>query len=346
MTILGENGPHRPNSDEGIMAATPKLTLKKSPGIPKLSPKHPGGLPKFLLWTGSRPSRNKVSGAPLPQGEVPIARVVVDGPPPREALRAEELLHAVLTRGWPEGISSKFLITPGGFLLAPWPADWKGKVGWGSQPQDIAPIVEAAENELWRALSPRVLDVAAQRTRILSLSVDLFGGDTFAEPHAELVALVDVNQRKVVGWTGKSYPVAGQERGLVQVSNLGSHLMKTAGERVLVLGCHDLNMFSARAYANQAAMSPRRMRTEDMLERTRRFAPTLVIQHPHLTDSPRIWSTAWGSLKKSLPTVKTWASGICFYRGGRRERAALDAVLAGTRSEQEDVLDILVRTHR
>jgi len=339
------------------MAGSPKLPNKRpggalksklgsSQGIPKLGPAHPRGLPKHLLWAGSRPSRNSSSGNLAIQTEFPIARVVVDGPPPRDALLAEELLLAALDRGWPEGTRSKFLITPGGFMLAPWPDSWRGQTGWGSQPQDLAPLKDAAEKELWRALTPRVLELAARRTQVLSVSVDLFGGTTFAEPHAELVALIDVVRRRVVGWTGKSYPVAGQARGLVQESNLGSHLIEVADEKVLVLGCHDLNMFSARAYANQASGSPRRMRTMDMLERTRKFRPTLVIQHPHLTDSPRIWSTAWGSLKRSLPSVKAWASGICFYRGGRKERAKLDAVLAGTRSTQEDVLDILVRTHR
>jgi hypothetical protein len=339
------------------MAATPKLAPKhpskfptakhvRPKNIPKLEPTHAGGIPKFLLWAGSPSLRSKTSGGLAPQKEFPIARVVVDGPPPRDALLAEELLHMALAHGWPDGARSKFLITPGGFMLAPWPVSWKGRTSWNSQHQDLAPILEAAEEELWKALTHRVLKLAAQRTRVLSVSVDLFKGSTFAEPHAELVALVDVAQRKVVGWTGKSYPVAGQERGLVQVSNLESHLIEVADERVLVLGCHDLNMFSARAYANQVAGSPRRNRTADMLTRTRKFAPTLVLQHPHLTDSPRIWSTAWGSLRKSLPSVSAWASGICFYRGGPKERADLNAVLTGTRSAPEDVLDILVRTHR
>jgi hypothetical protein len=219
-------------------------------------------------------------------------------------------------------------------------------MGWSSRPRDIDPLVATAEKELWNVLTPRVLDLAARRTRILSVSVDLFAGNTFAEPHAELVALVDVTQRKVVGWTGKSYPVAGQERGLVQMSALRSHLFEVAAERVLVLGCHDLNMFSARAYANQAPGSERRMRTENMLKLSREFEPTMVIQHPHLTDSPRIWSTAWGSLQKVFPTVRSWASSICYYRAGRKERATLNTVLDGTRSTHADVLDIIVKTHR
>lgn len=328
------------------MTATPKLAPKKPQGIPKLPPKHPGGVPKFLLWAESQPTKNEVIGRHAPHEEFPIARLVVDGPPPREASLAEELLHVALRDGWPEGLRSKVLITPGGFLIAPWPVSWNGATGWASQPHDLALLVQAAEEELWKVLTRRVLELAARRTRILSLSVDLFAGDTFLEPHAELVALVDVKRRKVVRWTGKSYPVAAQERGLVQVSDLESHLINVAGEQVLILGCHDLNMFSARAYANQAAGTPRRTRTADMLKRARKFAPTLVIQHPHLTDSPRIWSTAWGSLRNSFPSVKAWASAVCFYRNGLKERAELGTVMDGTRSSHEDVLDILVRTHR
>jgi hypothetical protein len=337
----------RSRGSKGIPKLPPSMKLERgeSRNIPKLSPAHAEGKPKPVLMAGSRLVRsNSPTGFTSPT-EFLIGRVVVVGPPPMAAPFAEELLLYALGPYWPEGALVQFLITPGGFLRAPWPANWTGTSGWGSRHQDFSPLAIAAEKELFKALTPQVFEAAAHRTRFLTVAVDLFAGKTFDDPHAELVALVDVAKRKVLRWTGKSYPVAKQERGLVQETDLRSHVIKVDKEQLLILGCHDLNMFSARAYKNQATGSFRRNRTQDMRGVAQKHPPTLVIQHPHLTDSPRVWSTAWGSLQQIFPNVKAWASGICFYNP-KGERAALDAVLAGTRSASNDVLDIIVYTHR
>ena len=64
---------------------------------------------------------------------------------------------------------------------------------------------------------------------------------------AELVSVIDTEAGKVIHWTGKSYPVSGmEERTLVQAP-LKSHRLEFGGKRMLILGCHDLNLFSQRA---------------------------------------------------------------------------------------------------
>jgi hypothetical protein len=185
-----------------------------------------------------------------------------------------------------------------------------------------------------------VLTAAAGRVEVLTLGVDL--GAPSAE-HVELVAIVDVVRGQVIRWTGKSYPTGYQEDSLLQVAALGSHLLRVAGERVLVLGCHDLNMFSPRARANQDPGGQRRVRCDAMVEIVERFRPTVVLQHPHSTDTPRIWRMPWLSLLAEAPEVKAWASGIGYYNGGgTARRAPLKAVLEQTHGGQ-DVLDLKVR---
>lgn len=165
------------------------------------------------------------------------------------------------------------------------------------------------------------------------------------QTHAELVALWDVTSHKVF-WTGKSYPTSDQERDLVQVVDLNTHLMEAAGARLLVLGCHDLNMFSPRVWANSNEGSPRRQRCAAMRKLAVRPKPDLVLQHPHSTDTERIWSTAWSGVTSMLPNTRAWASGLARYRYVNGRPAAprqpdLDRLCAKTRGGP--VLDLIVR---
>ncbi|MDE0450245.1 MAG: hypothetical protein OXI90_00560 [Gammaproteobacteria bacterium] len=70
--------------------------------------------------------------------------------------------------------------------------------------------------------------------------------------------------------------------------------------------------------------------------------PVSVLQHPHTTDTPKVWSTAWAGVRQSLPTAETFASAIA-YCGGDKEgvpRATLDAVME--RTAWGDVVDVVV----
>ena len=59
-------------------------------------------------------------------------------------------------------------------------------------------------------------------------------------------------------------------------------------------------MFSARSKENQKAGSERQRRSERMRSLARSFRPTIILHHPHSTDSPRIWSTAWSGARELL----------------------------------------------
>lgn len=255
-----------------------------------------------------------------------IARVIIDGPPIR-GRRMEAAAESVLTRtfrAWPGEKYAKFVITPGGFLRTELPARLSGISGWDSVSTDFTRIRAAAEQSIRRVVTNRVLTSAPTGL------------------HAELVALIRCADGRIMRWTGKSYPTVGQERTLIQVQDLESHCIAVQGERVLILGCHDLNMFNPRGWSNQNKKSKRRQRCEAMRTVASKFQPTVILQHPHLTDSPRIWLLPWSYLESQFDTtLDDCASGICFYRE-KGVRSTLTKVLNSTR--HTDGLDFVFKT--
>ena len=293
--------------------------------------------------------------------DVAIVRVVVEGcpfakPGGENSRRARGmLLRAFADNRWPG--KALFAVTPGGFLQAPFPYDWEGRRGWSSGPKDFRALLGYAREAVDEVLTQDVLDAARRRAQFLTLGVDLNDPsgkrkmDRQARgTHAELVAIVDVERGEPARWTGKSYPVSWQERTLVQEADLESHLFRCGDERVLVLGCHDLNMFSARSKANLKVGSERYRRSKRMRRLARSFKPTIVLHHAHSTDSPRIWSTPWSGARELLPRYRgvrhVWASGIGYYYGDdppRGEpRGELCDVRRSTRCCEGHVIDVCV----
>ena len=247
-----------------------------------------------------------------------------------------------------------FAVTPGGFVQATVPAGLDRGRGWLSRAEDFRALVRHARDAVDEVLTPEVLDAAMGRAEFMTLGVDLNDlNDRSGKrkmdgkargTHAELVAIVDVERGEPVQWTGKSYPVSWQERTLVQEADLNSHLFRCGDERVLVLGCHDLNMFSARSKKNQRAGSERQRRSERMRRLAKSFRPTIILHHPHSTDSARIWATAWSGTREFLPRKQglrhLWASGIAYYNGDGKLRGELSAVRRSTRCCEEHVIDL------
>ena len=297
----------------------------------------------------------------MSERDVVIARVVVEGCPFARSggenfQRARRmLLRAFADNRWPGKTS--FAVTPGGFVQAAFPDDWEGKCGWSSRPKDFRALLGHAREAVDEVLTPEVLDAARGRADFLTLGVDLNDRsgkrkmDRQARGvHAELVAIVDVERGEPIQWTGKSYPVSWQERTLVQEADLETHLFRCGDERVLVLGCHDLNMFSARSKANLKAESERYRRSKRMRRLAKSFKPTIVLQHAHSTDSQRIWSTPWSGARELLQRNRggrhVWASGIGYYYGDDTPRGELCDVLGSTRCCEEHVIDVCVKPSR
>ena len=257
------------------------------------------------------------------------------------------LLEALEADGWPSE-PTDVAITPGGFVRIPFPREYDhqgGLRGWGSD-RDFERLIPAALRAVERVVgTDRVRNGLRRRARLLTLGVDLNSTKLKGGPetHAEMVAVIDTATGEVIAWTGKSYPAgAVQERTLVHAP-LKSHLFSFDGTPMLILGCHDLNMFSQRARANQLAGSVRRRRCNAMRRLAKELEPVTVLQHPHTTDSPWIWSTAWAGVKRVLPTAGTLASGIAYCGGDEHglPRASIEAVLERT-AWGPQIVDVVV----
>lgn len=282
-----------------------------------------------------------------------VVRIVVNGSPfgndwTDNSQKAREILfQAFKAASWPPG-TAKFALTPGGLIQAPLPEDYDGARGWGSRPRDFKKLLPTAQAAVDRVVSKKILRTARGHAEFLTLGVDLkqyqlnrYKKDVVAT-HAELVAVVEIASGKVVHWTGKSYPVAWQENKLIQAP-LESHLFRCGRDRVLVLGCHDLNMFSNRSHATAKGM--KRRRCDEMPCLAEEFKPTIVLHHPHATDSPRIWRTAWSGTRKKLSTGSTFASGIAYCNRKGPPRAGLNDVRAET-CFGHGVSDVIVDGYR
>ena len=113
----------------------------------------------------------------MPEGDVAIARVVVEGCPLskrggdnfRRARRM--LLRAFADNRWQSKAS--FAVTPGGFVQAPFPDDWEGKRGWSSRPKDFSALLGRAREAVDEVLTAELLVAARGRAQFLTLGVDL-----------------------------------------------------------------------------------------------------------------------------------------------------------------------------
>jgi hypothetical protein len=222
------------------------------------------------------------------------------------------------------------VVTPGGFIELSVRAK-NLPLGWDTPPSALGEVSSAAEVALQPFMAGlKRLDVPAS---FLTLGVDcLLQNPEWDYPIAELVATIDLGSGTIVHWTGKSYPTSAQESSLLHVTDLDSHLQRIGKWRCLVLGCHDLNMLSPRSVANRDGSSRRGKRADELIRRAKSFAPEVVLQHPHTTDTPNIWMGGWSGVRQMIKPI-AYASGICYFRPEtpKRRRAELGEVLSRTR---------------
>ena len=283
---------------------------------------------------------------------VSIVRVVVNGctyaSDDREEFynvsEAQQILSdATRPQIWPKPTQrATITVTPGGFVKVPFdrPPEKVIKGGWGSE-KYFRDVLPAAERAVQQVLTPKSLIKRLQaRTRLLTIGVDVRFFDYRNDTHAELVAVVSTQSAKVIRWTGKSYPVSQQQNKLIYAP-LESHFLQFAAHSMLILGCHDLNMYSQRAKKSLRKNSPKHKQHVRIKKLTQEFRPKVILHHPHHTDSPRIWSTAWAGVRKNIPTAEICASGIAYYNPEDGPRAPLEKVLSGTAYGNE-IVDIEV----
>ena len=279
----------------------------------------------------------------------------------REDARAM-LLDAFTSKQWPEA-RAMIAVTPGGFVRTRLPQDYDGARGWESKKRDLRKLIPHAEAAVKAVMRGEVIKEARKRTRFVTLGVDLnldrhkeerIGESHYCRPscprghtHAELVAVLETASGKVVRWTGKSYPVDEQQHTLIHVKDLRSHLVAIGSDRLLVLGCHDLNLLINRGPKSKHGVTPKQARRQRMQALVREFEPTMILHHPHSTYSQRIWSSAWSAGRSMLRTARISTSGIAFCGNPKPEHGwqpwqTLEATLSAT-AWGCGIVDVVVR---
>lgn len=260
-------------------------------------------------------------------------RRAVDWPPPTDRINGEARRLLQHVNGcWPAQLEVDFLMTFGGFMEFPWPTPEFNTHGPTLGPALWQRMVSAAEREIRRALGTRLINQLGRRARYLTLGIDGSASPERrhrSEPHAELVGMYSFRTGRFL-WTGKTYPLANQYAGLIRAS-VGSHFSTLNGNRCVVLGCHDMTMFNSRGFENAGAERRRWMSV--FRDRFQRWRPTVVLHHPHHTDTARSWSQDWKFAFSMLPQAPAIAaSGICHDNpNGGPVRQPLGAVLEKTR---------------
>lgn len=271
------------------------------------------------------------------------ARVVIVGGWTGDVNCAHNLLLDIC-RQWPSGYKVKYLVTCGGFMRFSWPPVPAMKRRHYFEPDYVNILVTTAQRCCDSLLDDGLLAKLGNCTRYLTIGIDSEEAPgNQRRPHIELVTLLDL-QRHQWYWTGKSYPTVSQEAGLIRITDLQTHFLDLEGERVMILGCHDLNIFSPRAQATTKNEWRKEIR-ERMLSLTKKYEPIRVLHHPHKTDSVKTWKIAISGLLKSVPSVKEFVSAGIWYRenklGSQEEpRSPLQKVLENTRVGK--AVDIIV----
>ena len=232
----------------------------------------------------------------------------------------------------------EYIVTPGGFLTFAFPFNMLHNVSTlYAEKYLIKDLQKEAEIAINRFLKSLPKDVYAQLKEIADyFTIGIDGKNPANKQHVEFIAVFDFKQGKVIHWTGKFYPTEQQKKDLIKINDLSTHFIKLNNQKVLILGCHDLNVYSPRGKATASPDGWKKQVADGFKALSKDFDPEIVLQHPHSTDTPNIWNAAWRELERELPDVKHFASGINYSRKDG-VRSTLEAVLQKTK--KGDVID-------
>ena len=271
-----------------------------------------------------------------------IARLVVLGNPYEN--NPKRLLNKFIKQN--DDKHFEFVITPGGFLEFDFPDALQGNVKIEVDKIDdkqLQLLIEKAKSEIssfFKSLRKSRYEKLKEIADYITIGID--GYNSTGKRGVELIAIYSLKETKVIRWTGKFYPTERQKRRLIKFNDLESHFIELNNQKVLILGCHDLNAYSPRG---QAVAKPRGYKKEiakKIRSLNKKYQPDIVLQHPHTTDTPNIWSQPWNALVKELPSVKHYASAINYFNWNGQQRRDLDTVLEKTK--QGDVVDFYYKS--
>ncbi len=249
----------------------------------------------------------------------------------------EKVIQVFLVCEYPKN-TYEFILTPGGFLSFDFPKPLRYNLdikkaeieSMGLLQQQASSVIDS----FFSGLKPEIFRKLKETANYFTIGID--GSNPINYQHTELVAVYDLKKEKVIRWTGKFYPTEVQKIDLIKVIDLDTHFIELNNQRVVILGCHDLNVFNPRGQANASPHGWKKQIADTFKAKCREFKPDIILQHPHTTDTPNIWNPAWRVVEKELPCVKHFASGIMYYNEDG-VRSSLAKVLEKTK--KGDVMD-------
>jgi hypothetical protein len=276
-----------------------------------------------------------------------IARIVLSSDWISNLDEAKEVLNTICVN-WPQGQKVDFLITPGAFLGFDLPHELLRDLDNKEPPMFVqARLFNLAEDVCMKLLDGELIKKLSNYTRYISLGVDSFKIKVslsyikIKKPHAELVGLYDLKEG-IFYWTGKSFPTVGQQKGLIRISDLNSHFMQTEFGKVMVLGCHDLSIYSPRGKATTKDIWRKNIRSE-FKKKAIEEKPEIVLHHPHNSDSSRTWTASWNELKRDLPSICLYAGAGKYFRSEGKQRSRIEKVLQ--KNKLGSILNFIVKNY-
>lgn len=252
--------------------------------------------------------------------------------------KLEKLIEQFLTKEFGKS-HFEFLLTAGGFLTFSFPKELQHDLDIETaEKKDVNTLQKQAEktiDEFFHSLKKPTFNKLVETVDYFTIGIDGFNPANYQM--VELVAIYDLKNGKVINWTGKFYPTDSQKRDLIKIKDLDTHFIELKKQKIAILGCHDLNVYSPRGQANANPNGWKRKLADKFKKQCKEFNPEIILQHPHTTDTPNIWNLAWRTIEKELPNVKHFASGIKYFNWNGEPRDSLTKVLEKTK--KGDVID-------
>jgi hypothetical protein len=262
-----------------------------------------------------------------------FGRVIITGPWEGNITKAKALIEDVI-RQWPNQDRVAFFITPGGFLKFPWPDDFPAPKNNLDPPEETLNLLrDAARKYCDQFLDEELRADFARHIDYLTIGIDSSDEKKKNGYQVEFVATVDLKTNQYY-WTGKSYPDVPQQHRLIRVSDLSSHFILIHIGKVMVLGCHDLKMFSNRgrkAASRAKKQTWRKSVHQEIDQLVKREKPMIIVQHPHTTDRYGSWYAEWNELASHCPLEVRYISAGLYYNYGKKCRSSLADVRKYTR---------------
>jgi len=234
----------------------------------------------------------------------------------------------------------EFILTVGGFLIFEFPKSLQYNIDISNAEEKQIYLFQLEADKAISSFFENLPKGYFERLKEIAdyFTIGIDGFNPTNHQKIQLVAVYDLKNEKVIRWTGKFYPTEAEIRNLVKINDLNTHFIKLNNQNVVILGCHDLNVYNPRG---QAAASPEgwRRKTADKFKKLcKKYKPDIILQHPHKTFSPNNWKSAWAEVTKELSTVSHYASGINYQTIKATDKLRpIDKVLEKTK--KGDVID-------